>query len=517
MDIIWIGVAFIAGFVAQQVKIPTIVGYLLAGLALSVVGIPDNSELIVAIGDLGVTLLLFTVGLHLRIKSIVQPEVLGVGSIHLLISGAVFTGIGLLAGWDITASLLVGIALGFSSTVLTAKSLEARGEINAYHGRIAIGVLILQDVVAIVLLAVSGGGQPSPLAIALVGLVLLRPILIRLLVMSGTEELMLVYGLLLALGMGAIFKEVGLDSKLGALVAGLLLSGHPRADDLYEKLWGLKEVFLIGFFLQVGLSGLPSASEIPLLLLLFALLPVKGVLFFGLFTRFNLTGRTAFMSSVALTAYSEFALIVVTAGVAGGMIPTSVLPMVALLVTLSFIVNALLGRYAEALWGQVDESATEAETQNEHPERIPTTIGRTQYLIVGMGRAGTGAYDYFKEHGQRPLGIDADPQVMEDHLDQGRRVIYGDSQDTNFWGAFDLSNVKAILLLIPDKSRKVQATKLIRETGYDGHIHALVRYDDDISELLEAGVNEATQPISQAGKDIAEALVANNRELESVA
>jgi predicted Kef-type K+ transport protein len=76
---------------------------------------------------------------------------------------------------------------------------------------------------------------------------------------------MLVYGLLLALGMGVIFKEVGLDSKLGALVAGLLLSGHKRADVLYEKLWGLKEVFLIGFFLQVGLSGLPSADQIPLL------------------------------------------------------------------------------------------------------------------------------------------------------------------------------------------------------------------------------------------------------------
>jgi len=517
MDIVWIGVAFIAGFLAQMVKIPTIVGYLLAGLALSVIGVPDNSELIVSIGDLGVTLLLFTVGLHLRIKSIIQPEVLGVGSIHLLISGAVFGGIGLLAGWDLMASLLVGVALGFSSTVLTAKSLEARGEINAYHGRIAIGVLILQDVVAIILLAVSGGGQPSPLAIGLVGLVLLRPILIRLLVMSGSEELMLVYGLLLALGMGVIFKEVGLDGKLGALVAGLLLSGHPKADELYEKLWGLKEVFLIGFFLQVGLTGFPAASEIPLLLFLFALLPIKGLLFFGLFIRFNLTGRTAFMSSVALTAYSEFALIVVTAGVAGGLIPENILSMVALLVTMSFVVNAMLGRFAEALWSRVDKSAAEAESINENRERIPTTIGRTQYLIVGMGRAGTSAYDYLKEHNQRPLGIDADPQVMEDHFEQGRRVIYGDSQDSNFWGAFDMSKVKAILLLIPDKSRKIAATQLIREAGYTGHIHALIRYDEDITDLIEAGVNEATQPISRAGRDIAETLVMKDMQLDPVA
>ena len=268
MDIVWIGVAFSAGLLARVFRIPTMVGYLTAGLVLSVVGVPENSDLIGTIGDLGVTLLLFTVGLHLRIQSIIQSEVLGTGSIHLAISTVVFGGIGILAGWDIPTSIIVGIALGFSSTVLTAKSLEARGEINAYHGRIAIGILIVQDVVAIVLLAVSGGGQPSPLALGLFALILLRPILIRLLIWSGTEELLLIYGLLLAPGIGLIFEHVGLDSKLGALVAGLLLSGHPLSDELYEKLWGLKEVFLVGFFLQVGLIGLPDLAVLPLLLTL---------------------------------------------------------------------------------------------------------------------------------------------------------------------------------------------------------------------------------------------------------
>ncbi len=507
MDVLWIGIAFVAGIVAQAIRIPTMVGYLMAGLVLSVIGVPDNSDIIILIGDLGVTLLLFTIGLHLRLKSIMQPEVLGVGSIHLIISTLVFVTIGLLIGWDLMTAATVGIALGFSSTVLTAKTLEARGEINAYHGRVAIGILIIQDVVAIGLLAVSGGGQLSPLAIGLVALVLLRPLLIRLLVWSGTEELLLVYGLFLALGTGVIFNEVGLDSKLGALVAGLLLSGHPLADELYEKLWALKEVFLIGFFLQVGLTGLPSLSEVPLLLLLLALLPIKGILFFGMFLRFKLTARTAFMSSVALTAYSEFALIVVSSGVAGGTIPANILSMVTLLVSVSFIVNALLGRFAETLWGFIDQSASQIEAEVDHPEHIPSSIGLAGYLIVGMGRAGTAAYDYLMENGQRPLGVDADPQQIEAHLEDGRRVIYGDSQDTNFWGAFDLSNLKAILLLIPDKSRKLQTTQLIRQAGYQGHIHALVRYDDDVSDLLEAGVNEATHPISHAAREIAMALV----------
>ena len=509
MDVIWIGVAFLAGLVAQLLRIPTLVGYLIAGLVLSVVGVPENSSVIITIGDLGVTLLLFTVGLHLRLKSIVQPEVFGVGSIHLIISTAVFASIGLLVGWDTTTALIVGVALGFSSTVLTAKSLEARGDINAYHGRIAIGVLILQDIVAIGLLAVSGGGQPSPLAIGLIALVFVRPILIRFLIWSGTEELMLVYGLLLALGIGVIFKEVGLDSKLGALVAGLLLSGHPLADELYEKLWALKEVFLIGFFLQVGLAGLPPLADLGLLLVLFAFLPLKGLLFYGLFLRFKLTARTAFMSSISLTAYSEFALIVVASSVALGTIPNHILSMVTLLVTLSFMVNALLGRFIEPFWERIDKTATQVVPVVVHPERIPKSIGLTRYLIVGMGRAGTAAYDYFEEQNQRPLGIDADPQQIEEHLAVGRRVIYGDSQDANFWQSFDMSMVDAILLLIPDKSRKIQATQLIREAGYDGFIHALVRYEEDEPEILAAGVNEVSQPISRAAREIAMSMVSN--------
>lgn len=90
---------------------------------------------------------------------------------------------------------------------------------------------------------------------------------------------------------------------------------------------------------------------------------------------------------------------------------------------------------------------------------------------------------------------------------EGRRVIYGDSQDSNFWGAFDLSHVNAIFLLIPDKSRKLLAAQLIRESGYRKYIHALVRNDEDISDLLEAGVNQASQPISLAAREIAMSVV----------
>ena len=189
--------------------------------------------------------------------------------------------------------------------------------------------------------------------------------------------------------------------------------------------------------------------------------------------------------------------------------------MVTLLVTISFMVNALLGGFADTLWNIAQPSAVSVEPNVDHPDHVPSTIGSTNYLIVGMGRAGRSAYDTLKASGQRPLGIESDPQTIQDHLDNGRRVIYGDSQDNAFWESFDMANVKAILLLIPDASRKITATKLIREQGYEGQIHALVRNDDDIDQLIASGVDQASQPISRAGRDMASEILENELKVAS--
>lgn len=209
-----------------------------AGIILSLSGLHIETEVIHELGHLGVLLLLFTVGLHLRLKNIIQPEVFGAGGIHLLVSAIIFAGIAFAFGYDPVASIIIGVLLGFSSTVLAAKALEARGELGAYHARVAIGILILQDLVAIVILALSGGGLPSYWSLGLLLIPLARPLILKLFVASGHEELQLLFGLILAVGTGTLFEVLGLSSELGALAAGALLSGHPQADELAEKLWG---------------------------------------------------------------------------------------------------------------------------------------------------------------------------------------------------------------------------------------------------------------------------------------
>lgn len=504
MELTWLVAAFIAGGVAKIARLPTLVGYLGAGFTLALWGMESN-DLIKAIGDLGVVLLLFTVGLHISFRSLVQVQVVGVGLIHLLISTALFTGVLLLMGIQTAPALLLAVGLGFSSTVLTAKTLDARGELDSYHGRLAIGILILQDVVAVLLLAVAGGGSPNIGTIPLFALPLLRPILIKLLYMVGRDELLLVYGLLLALGVGWLFEWVGLDAKLGALVAGMLLAGDERADELYKQLWGLKEVFLVGFFLQVGLAGLPDADGWRTIGLLLLFLPLKAVLFFGLMLAFGLRARTSFLSTISLTAYSEFALIVVASAATSGLIESQFVVVTGLLVAISYTVNAPISRVVNELWERWEPKLSRWERDVQHPDHEPRSLGVADYIVLGMGEAGTAAYDYLVAQGKRPLGLDADPAQIQQQLQAGRRVIYGDANDPELWTGLDFSHVEGVLMTLIQTDAEAQAAIHLRQEGFKGFIAALLHHPENRTALREAGVTVSFLPIAQAGRELAQA------------
>lgn len=507
MEVIWVGMAYLLGLGASTLRLPPLVGYLGAGLALSAFGL-TGGELLHEIGHLGVLFLLFTVGLHLRFRNVLRPEVLGAGGIHLLLSVVLFGAVGLLMGFAPVTALIAAVVLGFSSTVLAAKSLEARDELSAYHGRVAIGILILQDLVAIGVLAVTGGGVPSPWALGLLAVPLLRPVLLRLLARSEQEELMLLFGLLLALGGGALFEAVGMSSELGALVAGALLAGTARADELAEKLWGLKEAFLVGFFLEVGLAGMPTADGLLLGALLLALLPVKAVLFFGLLVAFRLRARTAFMAATSLTSYSEFMLIAGAAAATSGLLPESLIVVFALVVAVSYALGAPLGRAANALWARYDHGLVRFERDVKHPDFQPRSLGGAHYLVVGMGQAGTAAYEYLAEHGEQPVGLDSDPGRIAAHRKAGRRVLFGDAQDAELWEALALDGLEAVMLALPSTEAKVRATRLLRQEGFTGPISALTVREAEHDALVAAGASSVCLPITQAGRELAAASLA---------
>lgn len=500
MVIEMIVIAFSAGLAAYILRLPLLTGYIAAGFALAAgdVTLPDWVDIL---SDIGIILLLFTVGLHIRLQNIVRPEVWGVGGIHLGISALLFFPLLLVLGLDTFNAGLVAVALGFSSTVLTSKALEDRDELDAYHGRVAMGILVFQDLVAVGLIALAGGSSPNLFAASVVLLVPLRPLLHRALTTMRTDDMQLLFGLAVAFGMAEWFTLIGLGDKLGALVGGILLAGHVNTEALYDRLWSLKEVFIIGFFLKIGLTGLPTFTDALIGLGLVVLLSLKGIGFFYLLLRFRLRARTSFMATLSLVAYSEFALIV-AADIPD--LPDRWVIIIALTVGISFVINAVINRYADTLWRRYESQLMALENDGPHPDHLPISIGNANILIFGMGRVGTAAYNYLRERGVRPMGLDSDPARIQMHLAERRRVIYGEAQDPELWSRLPLDNITAVILTIPNLAAKINAIQTAREHGYTGEISVMV--DDTVDEeaLKDVGATSLMVPLVLAGYELAE-------------
>ncbi|ETR67078.1 MAG: hypothetical protein OMM_05336 [Candidatus Magnetoglobus multicellularis str. Araruama] len=257
MDPIWILAAFLFGALSSRINLPPLVGYLLAGFALNSIGVKGN-ELLETVANAGVTLLLFTIGLKLKIKSLTKPEVWAGTSIHMIFTIILFFSIMRILGVSAIplfdqltnqSALLIAFALSFSSTVFAVKVLEEKMEMASRHAAAAIGILIMQDIIAVIFLATSTGKIPSVFALPfVVSLFVARPILGRLMAMCGHGELLMLFGILMTVAGFSGFELVGLKGDLGALVLGMLFAAHPKSRELADRLLGFKDLFLIGFF-----------------------------------------------------------------------------------------------------------------------------------------------------------------------------------------------------------------------------------------------------------------------------
>jgi len=511
MDIIWIGVAFLLGFAASRIHLPPLVGYLAAGLTLAVFGY-ESSEMLKEISHLGVLFLLFTVGLHIRLKNIIRYDILGIGAAHLIISTAIFTPISLLFGYGLEVAIIISIMLGFSSTVLTAKNLERRNELGALYGRAAIGILIIQDLVAIGIIAYTGGGSPSVWGLSVLALPLFRPLLINLLGIIRDDEVWMLFGLALALGGATLFDFFNLSGELGALAAGMLLAADERADQIGKKMWGIKEAFLVGFFLDIGLTGFPSFSDYYYIIVILFILPIKACLFYIFFMFFKYRARTGFLASISLTAYSEFTLIAGVVASQNGFIPESTMVILGLITAISYAINAPITINEEKIWKKWQDFLIKFEREGKHPEHQTVSLGSAEYLIIGMGNAGRAAYDKLKDQGKPVVGMDIDPDRIERNLESGRRVVYGDIQDSDLWTNIDMNNIKSVMIAMGNQSVKENATRTLRTAGFGGLIYVLTMREEEAEIMQKAGASAVSIPIKEAGERLAELSAESEKE-----
>ena len=516
----WIGGALLLGLFAGRVGLPPLVGFLVAGFMLGALGV-EPSLLLSELAEAGVLLLLFAVGLKLRLKTLFRFEVWGAAVAHLALVFVVVLVVLQTVGVGSGAAVTLALAAGFSSTVFAAKVLEAQRELRAVHGRVAVGILIVQDLVAVGALAALSIETPSPRALLLLVLLpIARPVIGRLLDLVGHGELLVLFGVALAVAVGGHgFEWLGLSPELGALVLGVVLAEHPRAQELSTSIWGLKEFFLVGFFLSIGLSGAPTLETVALSAWIVLLLPLKALLFFTLLLVLGLRARTSFLTATSLATFSEFGLIVVQAANAEGLIGAEWLTATALAVAVSFALAAPLNAFAHPLFERLAPWLERLERDVRHPDDEPVTLGSAEILIVGMGRLGTGAYDYLHERDEHVVGADSDPGKLERHLREGRRVVYADAEDPAFWQSLRIDRLSAIMLTFPDTHAKRIAGRELRRRGYDGLLSATYVYDEEREPILAAGCDVTYNYFTEAGvgfaRDSREALNAARAGRES--
>ncbi|BDQ37582.1 potassium transporter Kef [Pseudodesulfovibrio nedwellii] len=512
LDPLIIFFAFGFGYLASRVGLPPLVGYLVAGFALSTQGY-TSGPIIQEIADIGVTILLFTIGLKLKIRNLLKPEVWAGASLHMLITVAIFsaglmglaaTGMTFFAGLNLKTALLIAFALSFSSTVFAVKILEESGRSSSLNGRTAIGVLIIQDIFAVLFLTFSTGKIPSIWAIVVIGaLPIARWLFMRILNRIGHGELQVLFGFFLAFVAGAwAFNIVGLKADLGALIMGMLLAPHARASDLASSLYSIKDFLLVGFFLEIGLAGLPSLATLNAALLLVMVIPIKVALFFFLFSRFRMKARTSLITTLNLANYSEFGLIVGGLAVANGWLERDWLLAIAVALSISFVIASPFNKIADTIFEKVRLLLKQFETEERHPDEEQYDAGTWQIVVLGMGRVGTGAYDYFTEKfGPVVLGIDFNADTVDTLLENGKHVGLADVSDPDFWHKLPTSGamVRLVVLTMPNLASQLYVVKKLKERGFPGQIAAMATYDDEVDVLREAGVSTSFNVFAEAG------------------
>ena len=510
-DVLWIALAFGLGMVSRGAGLPPLVGFLAAGFILNAQGVA-NHEVFEKLADLGITLLLFTVGLKLNLRTLARPQVWGVSTIHMagtvLVLSALIYGLaaaGVYAGLDMRASLLLAFALSFSSTVFAVKVLEENGEMASLHGRIAIGILLMQDIAAVAFFAVSSGQMPAPWALLLLLIFPLRRVLHAILQWIGHGELLVLYSLLLALGGAELFELVGLKGDLGALVLGVLMANHAKSTEMAKVMLGFKDLFLLGFFLSIGLSGELTVDVLIVAAVLTPLIFMKSALYFLLLTRFRLRARTSLLASIKLTNFSEFGLIVIAVGVEIGWIASTWLIAISIALAFSFVIAAGLNVVSERLYSHYRSLWQRFQRPSFIADDQLLELGGATIAVIGMGRVGRGAYDIMRrKYGDTVVGIDIDPVKARQQQQAGLNVLRGDPSDGDFWDRVQAAHtLELVMLALPNQATTLAVLERLREAHFSGHVAATARYPDELDLFRAAGATTVFNLYTEAGMGFA--------------
>ena len=521
-----------AAAVFLRFRLPPVLGYIAVGIASgpTALALVQDVEAIRSVAELGVVLLLFTIGLELSLPALarIRGALLGLGGAEVVIAATVTYFAARAMEISIAGSVVMGGVVAMSSTALVTKQLSDQVELGEPHGRSALGVLLFQDIAVVpFLVIVSGLAHPGEGGIALslgtavvkgalalggillAGRFLLRPALQGVAALQS-RELFTLTALAVALGASWLTASLGLSPALGAFVAGIMLGESAFRHTIEAEIRPFRDVLLALFFVSIGmlldLTVLPIAW--PWVLLLFAaLVGFKLLLVFALCMISRLPIETSARTAVVLAHGGEFGFALLTIALDGEMLPPEYGQAVLAALLLSMAVAPLALRFNDRIVGSVLRPFRSGSGDAPASTTASAEHGGGDILLVGFGRVGQNVARLLDESGVRWHALDLDPLRVQNARSAGEPVSYGDGTRVDVLEAAGLHRVRALALTLDDPERSLQALHQVRAVAPE--LPVLVRAPDDtlLNELQAAGATEVVPEKLEASLMVASHLL----------
>ncbi len=523
------------GGLALVLRQPLVVAFIAAGVIAgpAALGIARSTAQIDLLSDLGISVLLFLVGLKLDLKLV---RTLGGVSVATGLGQVLFTslvgfGLCLALGLAVVPGVYVAVALTFSSTIIIVKLLSDKRELDALHGRIALGFLIVQDlvvVVAMIALSTLGVGEgsgrsgPSMLAqgVALVAVVLAlgrygaEPVSQRL---ARSPEALATVALAWAVLLSATTATMGFGKELGGLLAGVSLASTSARDALASRLAGLRDFLLLFFFVGLGarleLASLGAMVPAAVVLSVFVLVgnPIIVMVIMG---AMGYRRRTGFLAGLTVAQISEFSLVFVAMGARLGHLPAEIIGLVTLVGLVTIALSTYLITYAHPLYARLEPLLGPFERKVAHREAaadVPVLQG-VDAVVLGLGRLGRRLGEGLTRRGWMVLGVDFDPEALRAWTALGHAGLYGDGADPELLAELP-RGVPCVVVALPPThlgitgfDTRAAIVQTLRGARFEGLVAVAVRDDDDARAMRAEGADFTFNPFAAAAEGAADTL-----------
>ncbi|HEU4370143.1 MAG TPA: cation:proton antiporter [Methylomirabilota bacterium] len=509
--------AVLGGAVAWLARQPLILGYVLGGILIGPFTpgpVVSDVHTFEVVAEVGVVLLMFSIGIEFSLSDLLRVKwvaLLG-GPLGIALSATLGAGVGALLGWSLLQGVVVGLVVAVASTMVLARLLIDRGELHSRHGRVMIGITLVEDLAVVVLTVVLpalGALEPGRLLAVAAALgkaiAILAPfaylawkVVPRLLLRvarTRSDELFLMVALAIGLGTAALTQAVGLSLALGAFLAGLLISNSDYAHETLARLLPVRDIFVAVFFVTIGCLIDPATvlGHLPLLLAIIGLVVVgKLAIWTGVVRLFGYPLATAFLVAVGLTQIGEFSFILVQVARTAGHVGDDVYNATLAASLLTILINATLVRLAPR-W---------VEPRRADPVPPAPVPNAGHVVLCGFGRVGSAVGEAFDTFGLPYTVVERNPDVIRALRARGVPSVFGDAGQPAVLHAAGAEHAALIIVALPDADAASSATRAARALNPRAPLIARAHRTNEADALKRRGATAVVQPELEAAATV---------------